>query len=356
MRASCLLCAVAFLAACHSSENEKEAAAPLPRVRVEPARKGPVDETVGLTGLLTAPPGRDVKLGALVPGRLARVRVAEGDAVKAGQVLAEIETGPSVDELSQAQATAAEAAAAEAAAVARRARTEALVQKGIASTQEAEQARADTVAAASARERARAAVDLAQRKLSRSALVAPFDGWVVAVLVREGESVDGNGQPVVEVAAPDPVEVRCAVPPRVAARLKVGVSAKVTVEALGLSRDATVFAVAPAADAQSGNVTVRLRLPNPDRALKLGTLARAQVGVSHRDAAVEVASSALVPEADGGLAVQVVEGSVVHPTPVGVDFEVGPRTVISSGLDGGEEVVVEGGYALPEGTRVEVVR
>ena len=81
------------LASCHSNEQKPSSAA-FPRVRVERAQRGGIDEVVTLTGLLAAPPGRDVKLGALVPGRLARVNVAEGDTIKSGDVLAEIEAGP----------------------------------------------------------------------------------------------------------------------------------------------------------------------------------------------------------------------------------------------------------------------
>jgi len=347
---------LALLLACKGSPPPVSSAPPLPRIRAERALRGPLDETLTLTGVLTAPPGRDVKLGALVPGRLARMHVAEGEAVKQGAVLGEIETGPASDELAQSKATLVEAAAALQAASSRRTRAEALLAKGIASSQDAEQARADEVAARSAHARAQSAVELAQRKLSRSLLVAPFEGWVVAVFVRQGESVDGNGQPVVEVAASDPVEIRCAVPPGEAARLRLGMKARVTVESLGLTREATVYAVAPAADAQSGNVTVRLRLSNPEYALKLGTLARAVVAVAHHPQAVSVAGSALIPTEDGGLAVQVVEGGAVHPQGVTVDFEDGPRAVLREGLDGGEEVVVEGGYALPPGTSVEVAR
>ena len=48
----------------------------------------------------------------------------------------------------------------------------------------------------------------------------------------------------------------------------------------GVTREGTVHVVAPAAEAQSGNVAVRLRVANPDRLLKLGTLARASVVVA----------------------------------------------------------------------------
>lgn len=350
-----LLPALGLLLASACHEKAEERSLPLPRVRVQVAAPQAVDETVTLTGLLAAPPGRDVKLGALVPGRLARVAVAEGDRVKQGQVLAEIETGPATDELSQAEATQAEADAAARAVEARKERTDALVKKGVAAQQEAEQAAAELASARASLDRAKSAVAQARRKLSRSALAAPFDGVVVAVLVRAGEAVDGNGQPVLEVAAPDPLELRCAVPPRDAARLRAGMAAQVTVESLGLTRPAEVHAVAPAADAQSGNVAVRLRLANADGALKLGVLARASVAVGRLESAVVVPSSALVPSPDGGTAVVVVQGGQSQLREVRAAFERGGRAALVSGVDAGEAVVVEGGYALPDGSRVEVV-
>jgi RND family efflux transporter MFP subunit len=315
-----------------------------------------VDELVLLTGVLAAPPGRDVKLGALIPGRLAKLLVAEGDPVKAGQELAEIEGGPVTDELLQAEATANEAKAAADAAEVRRSRAEALLNKGVAAAQEVEQARVDAVATRSAWKRAQAAVSLARRRLSRSVLVAPFEGLVVAVFVRAGEPVDGNGQPVLQVAAPDPIEARCAVVPRDAARLRVGMQATVSVESLGLKRSGEVFAIAPAADPASGNVLVRTRLRNEDGKLKLGVLARILVAAGHLDAGIAVPDSALVPGPDGGLQVLVIQDGEAKGREVQVSFENDGRAVLSGGLDGGEEVVVEGGYALPEGSKVEVVR
>jgi RND family efflux transporter MFP subunit len=314
-----------------------------------------MDRRVDITGLLSAVPGRDVKLGALVQGRLSKLSVAEGDFVKNGQVLAEIESGPASDELSQAEATAQEADEGARAATARRLRTEDLLKHGAASEQDAERARADDVSARAAAIRAKAAVDLARRKLSRTQLRASFDGVVVAIFVRSGEAVDGNGQPVLELAAPQPIELRAAASPRDAALLKAGMVAHVRSEALKLERDGTVFAVAPAADAASGNVLIRIRLDNADSALKLGVLARASVRVAHEDDVVSVTRETLVPGPDGGAGVVRVEKGAAHPVAVEVGFIVDGRAVIQSGLDGGESVVAEGGYALPDGAKVEVV-
>jgi RND family efflux transporter MFP subunit len=327
----------------------------LPRVRVEQAQRGPVDRVVEVTGILSAVPGRDVKLGALVQGRLSKVTVAEGDSVKSGDVLAEIESGPASDELTQAEATVQEAEEAARAATAHRLRTEDLLRKGAASEQDAERARSDDVSARSAALRAKAAVDMARRKLSRTQLRAPFDGVVVAVYTRSGEVVDGNGQAVVEVAAPNPLELRAAVSPRDAALLRPSMGAHVRVDALKLEREGSVFAVAPAADPASGNVLVRVRLDDAEHALKLGVLARATVRVDHLDDVVTVSRDSLVPGADGGAGVVLVDDGKAHPVGVDVGFYVDGRAVVSRGLDGGESVVAQGGYALPEGAEVEVV-
>lgn len=341
-------------AACHKTEP---AAKPqYPRVHVERAALGAVDESVTLTGVLAAPPGRDIKLGSLVQGRLLRVTVAEGDSVKTGDTLAEVEAGTASDELNQAEATAREADAAAQAAEAKLNRSEDLLRQGAASAQDAEQARAAAVAAKSANIRAKAAVGLARRKLTRTAIKAPFDGVVVGVFFRGGETVDGNGQPIVEIAAPDPLELRVSASPRQASGLRPGMRATVRVESLAIQRDAELFAVSPAADAATGNILVRLRAQNPDGALKLGMLARASIRIGHLESAVSVPRAAIVPAPDGGTAVVMAAEGVAKTVPVSVAFTTEGHVVIASGLDGGEEVITEGGYALPDGSHVEVVR
>lgn len=355
MKNELALCLCLAVAACKSSPPE-ESAPPLPRVRVVQARVGPAERTLTVTGVLAAPPGRDVKLGPLVPGRLSRLLVSEGERVRAGQVLGEVETGPASDELQQAEATAREAASAARAAEARRARTEVLVEHGVAARQDAEQDRSAEAAALASEQRAQAAIELARRKVRRSELQAPFDGIVVAVFIRQGESVDGSGQPVVEVAATDPLELRAFVTQAEAARLHSGMRATLSVEELKDTRSGEVIMVSPSVDAQSGNVLVRSRFPNPAGDLRPGGIGRARIVTGQEGSAVKLPSSALLPLEDGGLGVAIVEGGKVRGLPVTALFEEEGQAVVQGALKGGESVIVEGGYSLPEGSAVEVVR
>ncbi|MBF5045940.1 efflux RND transporter periplasmic adaptor subunit [Aggregicoccus sp. 17bor-14] len=341
---------------------EEEASAPRPRVRVEQVKRGPVERTLRLPGALAPAPGRDVRLGALVAGRLARLDVAEGERVRAGQLLGVIEAGPSRDELQQAEAGLHEAGAAAEAAQAKRERTEALLARGIAARQDAEAARTDEATATAALRRARAEVDLARRKLARSELRAPFDGVVLSVSVAQGEAVEGNGSPVLEVAAVDPLELRALLPPEQAALLRVGMPATLRAGSPEAQAEAQaplgaqVVAVSPAADAASGHVLVRVRAANPAGALRPGLLGEALVRVGSEPDALSVPSSALLPSEDGGAALALVQEGKAHRVPVAVRFEQGGRAVVQGDVADGASVIVEGGYSLPEGSEVEVLK
>jgi membrane fusion protein (multidrug efflux system) len=132
--------------------------------------------------------------------------------------------------------------------------------------------------------------------------------------------------------------------------------ATLTAEGLADPRDGEVVMVSPAIDAQSGNVLVRIRFPNPSGELRLGGIGRAHIVTGEVGAAARLPVSALLPQEDGGLGVALVEEGRVRGVPVVVLSEDGQQAVIQGALKSGETVIVEGGYSLPEGAEVEVVR
>lgn len=350
-----LLVCAGVLAACKQAPPAEEAQ-PHPRVRVAQVQPGPAALSVTVAGVLAAPPGRDVKLAPLVPGRIARLLVTEGDSVKADQVLGEVETGPVTDELQQAEATVRESEAAVQAAESKRTRTEVLVEHGVAAREEAEQARSAEAAARAALQRAQAVLDQAHRKVRHSELKAPFNGVVTAVFIRQGETVDGAGQPVLQVAAIDPLELRAFVAPAQAAQLRSGMHATLSIQGLRDTPAGEVVKVSPAIDAQSGNILIRVRFSNPAAQLRIGSLGRARIITGEEQGAVTVPASALLPLEDGGLGVALVQEGKVRSLPVAVRSEEMGRAVIQGELKGGETLIVEGGYSLPDGAEVEVVR
>src|SRR5256712_1653064 len=171
-------------------------------VRTARVETGTITEWIRLYGRIAPPPDRDATLAPLVAGLLLAVPVREGQSVRVGEVLARVEGAPLDDGLRAAEAAErrAEAEAAFRRSAATRTRT--LVDKGVASRQDAEADEAAAVSADAALAEATSALATARRRRDWADLRAPFDGVVVRVFRRPGEAVDGTpATPVIQVAA-----------------------------------------------------------------------------------------------------------------------------------------------------------
>ena len=113
--------------------------------------------------------------------------------------------------------------------------------------------------------------------------------------------------------------------------------------------------MAPLVDPTTNTVVVRIRVPNEDGRLRGGMFARGAIlGAPHPGLAVPRA--ALLP-GDGGAAttVAVVDGQgVVSHRALQLGADAGERVEVRRGLAAGERVIVAGGYALPDGTKVTI--
>ena len=121
-----------------------------------------ISQGLTLTGTAAALPNQDVKVSSLVPGRIASLKVAEGDRVHAGEVVATLDNRPYKDQLQQAEAAAAQAKASYENAKLSRTRNEDLFQRGIAARKDLEDARTQEAVAAAATRQADAALEIAR--------------------------------------------------------------------------------------------------------------------------------------------------------------------------------------------------
>jgi RND family efflux transporter MFP subunit len=289
-----------------------------------------------------------------VAGRVDRVFVAEGDPVKVGQPLAHVEAEPLKQNVSQAVAQREHAVADLQNARTKLERAERLFRDGIAAKQEVDDARAAVVAAESGVKSAQATGGIAGVQLERATLRAPISGVVAAILVPAGQPVDGNGTPVVEVADTRVLDLRAPVSAARVGDVSVGQRAELDVEGVGKVAGA-VEAIAPLVDPTTNTVVVRVRVPNDDGRLRGGMFARGAIlGAPHPG--LTVPRAALLP-GDGGTAsvVAVVDdkGAVSHRALV-LGADAGETVEVRGGLRAGERVIVAGGYALPDGTVVEI--
>jgi RND family efflux transporter MFP subunit len=159
------------------------------------AARGPV----AAEGRVVAYPGAEVKVGFERVGRLVRVAVQEGQAVKKGELLAEFESDELRASLAEARARVAEADAEERLAVLNVERQQKLVAQGVVAVHDRDQATRDIDIARARKETAKATVTRIEAQLRKSYVLAPIAGHVIARRVDAGQTVEA-GDPAFTLA------------------------------------------------------------------------------------------------------------------------------------------------------------
>ncbi len=310
-------------------------------------RRAMVDDLV-VRGTITAVPNEDVKVSALVAGRVNAVTVAEGDTVKEGQVIAELDRQPLMDQRRQSAAAVEQARAQIENARLNLQRNQQLFERGIAAGKEVEDARTQLAAGQAALEQAQAGLSTADRNIARAVVRSPIAGQVVKRMISVGEQVDGtSNQPIAQIANTDRVELAANVPSEYLPRIKVGQAATLSTDASAAHAfTGSVLAIAPAVDTATNAGLVRIRVVNAERALKIGMFAEAHVTLEQRDALV-VPPSALVRTPDAAY-VYVVSGDLAQRTEVKVGLEKPDGVEIVSGVKAGQPVLTSSVYGLGE--------
>ena len=344
---------LAIALACGGKTADEEEAKPpeVPTIVADTAkvtRQAIVDELM-VRGTIAALPNEDVKVSALVAGRVNSVTVAEGDTVRAGQVIAELDRRPLDDQRRQSVAALEQAKAQRENARLNLQRNQQLFDRGIAAGKEVEDAKTQLATAEAAVEQATAALNTADRQIERALIRSPISGQVVKHMVSVGEQVDGTAaQPICEIANLDRVELAANVPARYLSRVKVGQLATVSSDAYADHPfRGTVLAIAPAVDTATNAALVRIRITNANRLLKVGMFAEARVQLAEHGNALAVPSSALVRD-DRGAAVYVVIGETAQRTPVTVGIEKPDAVEILSGVEDGQTVLTSSVHGLGE--------
>lgn len=276
-------------------------------------------------------------------GRLASIRVDEGDVVRPGQVLARLDAGALHARQAQARAALAKAERDSARA------------NGLHGSGALAPAAADD--AATALELAEASLRLVRHHRSRSVLVAPHGGTVLRRLAEAGEVV-GPGAPVLVLSrADDGRAVRLGVVDRDVVRIAIGDPAAVRLDALPSARfEGRVAEIAELPSPGTGTFSVEIALEDASIP-RAGLVARATIEPSARSRVVLVPAEALF-EVEGDRAFVFVlagDGQIVERRLVRPSYLRGAEIAISEGLAGGDRVVVTGLSKLAQGARVAAI-
>lgn len=287
-----------------------------------------------------------VMLRPEVSGRIKALSFTDGQRVRRGQVLVQLD-----DTLQQAQLQQAEAQA-------QIARTNLSRSRELLAQSFVSQSAVDQNAAAL--EVAEAQVALARAQWQRMRVLAPFDGVAGIGLVDLGDYVK-DGADLVNIEDLSSVYVDFRLPERAAARIRPGQAVDVSLDAMpGRHFEGRVEAVDSQLDANGRSLLVRARLGAAEGSLRTGMFARARIVFAVREQALVVPEEALVPQGGKQYVVKLVKGPqgwVSQRLEARVGLRLPGKAEILEGLVLGDQVVTAGHARLmrADGQPVRVV-
>lgn len=293
---------------------------------------------------------QNVVLRPEVAGRIQQIAFADGSRVRRGQLLVQMDDTLQKAELSQAQAQLSIARA-------NLKRNEELVTEKFVAQRVLDESRAGLQVA-------EAQVQLAEARLARMRIVAPFDGTVGIRSVNLGDYVK-DGADLVNLEDTSSLYVDFRLPERYQARVQVGQPVQVRFDALPDEKhQAKVQAVDPLVDANGRALLVRALLPMKAQSpLRPGMFARVTVVFGVEEAALMLPEEAVVPQGGKQVVFRLVkegEGDASKLVSRRVEVALGTRRAgqvqVLDGLAVGDTVVVAGQQRLQkDGTPVRVI-
>lgn len=296
---------------------------------------------------------------ARIAGYLKSWNVDIGSKVKAGQLLAEIETPDLDQQLLQAKADFASAQANEALASTTAKRWQSMLQSDSVSKQEVDEKTGDFTAKQALANAARANVERINAMKNYTRIVAPFDGVVTArntdvgALINAGSS--GNGEALFVVSDVRKLRVYVQVPQSYVPSIPAGATATLTVpEYPGRTFSAKVESSAQAVNAASGSTLVQLAVDNTDGQLMPGAFANVRFNVAADKSALTVPASALVFDDHGTRLATLGADDRVKFKTISILHDYGKSVEIASGVSTGDRVIDSPPDGLADGDHVQI--
>lgn len=306
-------------------------------VEAAPVTSGPLTLSIPAVGTLRA--NESVTLSPEIAGRLVEINIEEGRPVEAGATVATLDQSVYRAELAQARASLELSRA-------NFARAQDLLQKNAGTVRARDEAQA-------ALRNDEAAVALAQARLDKTVITAPFSGIVGLREVSVGQYL-APGDPIATLTDIDPLKVDFRIPEIYFGVVRVGQPIEIAIDAFpGETFVGEVYAIDPQVDVNGRAVVIRASVPNPDAKLRPGLFARVNLIYESHDRVLFIPEQALVPIGDEKSVFKVVDGKAVM-TKIVIGERVGATVEVREGLAEGDIVVTAGQIKLQDGAPVVV--
>jgi RND family efflux transporter MFP subunit len=334
-------------------------AAPIPPVDVAAENIAVVDTALvesgpSISGTLT--PDRAAQLRAQAAGTVEGLYVDEGAAVRAGEMVALIDTTSLAEAARSARSQLVSAKLAAEVARLNYTRNTNLHNAGAIADHDLEVAHNQSVAADAAAADAQSKVTTAERQLANAIVRAPFAGEVSTRPANTGDVLQ-VGNPIMTIVDPAELELDASVAAEFISRIKVGTKVDFSVNGNpGHIFTGHVARINPTVDSVTRQVRLYITVPNQDRSLAGGLFAQGRVALALvRGIAIPTAA---LDTRTATTAVHRIRGGKVEDVVVtlGVRDDLAERVQVLSGLAVGDTVLIGAGLSTPAGTPVRMTR
>jgi membrane fusion protein (multidrug efflux system) len=275
-----------------------------------------------------------------IAGRIVAFNFKEGEKVTAGQVLVRLD-----DTLEKANLAQAKSQLDLAKANFDRAQT--LLARNVGTGKALDEARAQL-------QSSQAAVDLAQARLEKMTLVAPFAGTIGLRKVSIGDYL-APGADIINLEQTDPLKIDFRVPEIFLPAVKIGAQINVQADAYpGRNFEGEIYAINPLVDEAGRSLVLRARIANSDDLLRPGLFARIDVTLAVRERSIFIPEQAIVPVGGDTFVFKVVDNKAVL-TKVTLGLRRTAQVEVLQGLGDGDQVVTGGLLKIRDGSPVAVV-
>jgi len=356
--------AAALLAAC-----AKEAPPPPPPPEVSVLKVEPRDTPITYEFIATTQSPQQVNIVARVNGFLDKQAYTEGEIVKEGQLLFQMDQKPFIAALNEAQAGWDKAKAAHDTAVATLNRVKPLAAQNALSQKDLDDANGSEQTTAAALAAAKASVDTAKLNLSYTTIASPLNGISGAAQQKVGAYLSPANSQLTTVSALNPMWVNFSVSENELTAFRDQIAKGLiippkdrnfTIEIVLV--DGSVFPQTgritftdPSFNPQTGTFLLRATLPNPQSALRPNQYVRARLKGAMRPKAVLVPQSAVQQGGKGQFVWVIDKSGKAENRPVTPGDWYGDQWFINAGLQAGDQVVVGGALRLSAGAAVKAI-
>jgi multidrug efflux system membrane fusion protein len=329
---------------------------PVP-VTVATAERRPVPFELAANG--TVEPIQTVAVQAQVSGLILRIPFREGQDVRKGQVLFQLDPRPFQAALAQAEGILLRDRAQASNADQEAKRYSALVAKEYVTAQQNDAAQTTAAANTATVAASQAAVDQARLNLQYATIRAPISGRTGSLRVREGNLVrTTDTAPLVTINQIQPILVRFAVPagnlPAIQ-RYRGGTIAVIAEPTTGgTASEGTLAFIDNAVDTATGTILLKGSFANQDGGLWPGEFVNVRLRLFVDQEALVVPASAVVSGQQGSFVFVIQPDSSAVTRPVKVDRTAGDLAIVSGEIRPGDRVVTDGQLRLRQGSKVQI--